>query len=59
MSEYIAMINYITFVVTKIESVSDCCSTPTQQLLSYIMARTSYFSMRWRWGPLCARPTRL
>jgi len=32
MSEYIAMINYITFVVTKIESVSDCCSMSTQQL---------------------------
>jgi len=27
--------------------VSDCCLTPTQQFFSYIMARTSYFSMRW------------
>jgi hypothetical protein len=28
-------------------------------IFSYIMARTSYFSMRWWWGPLCTRPTRL
>jgi hypothetical protein len=28
--------------------VSDCCLTPTQHLFSYIMARTSYFSMRWK-----------
>ena len=26
---------------------------------SYIMAKTSYFSMRWWWSLLCARPTRL
>jgi hypothetical protein len=37
--------------------VSDCCLTPTQQFFSYIMARTSYFSMRWWSGSLCTRPT--
>jgi lantibiotic modifying enzyme len=26
-----------------VESVSDCCLTPTQQFFSYIMARTSWF----------------
>ena len=25
--------------------------------VSYIMARRSQFSMRWRWSPLCTRPT--
>jgi len=35
--------------------VSDCCLMPPQQLFSYIMARTSYFSMRWWWGSLCTR----
>ena len=34
---------------------SDCWSVPTQQFFSYIMART----MKWWWGPLCTRPTRL
>jgi len=39
--------------------VSDCRLTPTQQFFSYIIARTSYFSMRWWWwGSLCTRPTR-
>ena len=41
------------------EWVDDCCLTPIQQFFSKIMVRTSYFSMRWWWGPLCARPTRL
>ena len=41
------------------EWVSDCCLTLTQQFFSYIMVRTSLFSMRWWWGPLCTRPTRL
>jgi len=41
------------------EWMSDCCLTPTPQLFSYIMARTSYFSMKWRWGPLYTRPTSL
>jgi hypothetical protein len=42
------------------ERVIDCCLTPIQQFFSYmyIMARTSLFSMRWWWGPLCTRPTR-
>jgi len=38
--------------------VSDCCLMPIQQIFSYILARTSYFSMRWWWGPLCTRSTR-
>ena len=38
--------------------VSDCCLTTTQQLFSYIMAKTSQFTMRWLWGPLCTRPIR-
>jgi hypothetical protein len=38
--------------------VSDCCLTPIQQFFSYIMGRTSKFSMRWWWGSLCTRPTR-
>ena len=42
----------------KMEWLSDCCLTSTQRFLSYIMARTSLFSMRWWWGPLCARPKR-
>jgi len=38
-------------------TVSDCCLKPTQPFFSYIMARSSYISMR-----LClfwTRPTRL
>jgi len=31
--------------------------TSTQQFFSYIMVRTSKFSMR-LWGPRCTRPTR-
>ena len=38
--------------------VSDCCLTPIQQVFSYIMVGTGYFSMRWWWDPLCSRPTR-
>ena len=41
------------------QRVSDCCLTPTQQFFSYILARTSLFSMRWWWAPLCTRPTHL
>jgi hypothetical protein len=32
--------------------MSDCCLMPTQQFFSYIMARTSQFSVRWWWGLL-------
>jgi len=32
---------------------------PTQQFFSYIMARTSQFSMRWWCGHLCTRTTHL
>ena len=39
--------------------VSDCCLMPNQQFFSYIMARTSWFSMRWWWDPICTRPARL
>jgi len=39
-------------------SESVTCLTPIQQFVSYIMARTSSFSVRWWWGPLCTRPTR-
>jgi len=31
---------------------------PTQQFFRYIMAKTSTFSMKWWWGPLCSRPIR-
>ena len=41
------------------EWVSDCCLTPTQQFFNCIMARTIPFSMKWWWGPLCTRTTRL
>jgi len=39
--------------------VSDCCLTPSEQFFSYIMARTTSFSMRWWWDLLCTKPTRL
>jgi len=39
--------------------VSDCCLTSTQQFVSYIMARTRKFSMRWWWCLFCAKPKRL
>jgi hypothetical protein len=39
--------------------LSDCCLTPIQQLFSCIMAKKSWFSMRWWWDPLCTRPTHL
>jgi len=38
--------------------VSERCLTPSEHIFSYIMARTSYISMRWLWDPLCTRPTR-
>jgi hypothetical protein len=47
------------WLLVKSEWLMDCCFTPIQQFFSYIMARTSLFSTRWRWGPLCTRPTRL
>jgi hypothetical protein len=28
-------------------------------IFSYTMARTIYISIRWRWCPICTRPTRL
>jgi hypothetical protein len=38
----IGIVFYSHFVLLKIE----CCLMPTQQFFRYIMARTSYFSMR-------------
>jgi len=38
--------------------VSDCCLATIQQFVSYIMARTSSFSMRWWRSSLCTRPPR-
>jgi len=29
--------------------VSDCCLTPSQLVLSYIITRTSYFLIKWWW----------
>ena len=37
--------------------MNNCCLTPNEQFLSYIMVRISYCSMRWWWSPLCNRPT--
>jgi len=42
----------------KVERVSDCCLTPSEQFVSYIMTRTNYISLRWWWCPLCTRQTR-
>jgi len=42
--------------------MSECCLAVIQQFINYIIARTSYFSMRWWWGwgcPLCTKSTRL
>jgi hypothetical protein len=39
--------------------VIDCCLAPTYQFFGSVMARTSKFSMRWWWGSLCFKPTRL
>jgi hypothetical protein len=39
------------------EWLNNCCLMPTQQFFSYIMAGTSYFSMKWWWGLLCTIPT--
>jgi hypothetical protein len=38
--------------------VDHCLSFCTFFLFDHIMARTSLFSMRWWWGPLCSKPTR-
>jgi hypothetical protein len=39
--------NCCYYIELELEWVSDCCLTPTQQFFSYIMARKSWFSMRW------------
>jgi hypothetical protein len=37
---------------------TDCCLMPSEQFSSYIMAKTSYISMRWCCGcPFCTRLT--
>jgi len=38
--------------------VSDCSLTPSEQFLTYIMARTSYVSMKWWWWLWCLICTR-
>ena len=40
------------------EWADDCCLTPNEHFLSYIMMRTSYMyiSMRWWWYLHCTRP---
>ena len=50
--------SYRSLHINLSEWVSDCCLTPIQQFVSYMMARTSLFSMRWWWGALCTRQTR-
>jgi len=37
--------------------MSEWCLMPTQQFVSYIMARTSYILMGWWWCLLCSRST--
>jgi len=68
MSCYYHAIKYIKKKIEIVQNNSNCvhryinrlCSTPTQQFFSYIMVRTSWFSMRWWWwGPLCTRPRHL
>ena len=54
-SEHYAILKIAMYWVS--EWVSEWCLTPTQQFFS--MARTSQFSMRWWWDPLCSRPTPL
>ena len=52
------MISYPVNTVFWLEWVSDYCLKSIQQFFSYIMVRTSQFSVRRWWGPLCTRPTR-
>jgi hypothetical protein len=40
-------------------NLSDCCLSLSEQFFSYILAGTSYISMRWWWCLLCTRPTSL
>ena len=47
---------FALFINEPNEWVSDCCLTPSQQCVTYIMRRTSYFLMNWWRGPLCTRP---
>ena len=35
--------------------MSDCCWTSVGNISAYIVARTSYISMRWWWCQLCTR----
>jgi len=41
-----------------VQSVSEYRLTLNEQSFNFIMARTSYISMRWWCSPLCTRPTR-
>ena len=51
------LVRYKSLNLVQCEWVIDCCLAPIQQFFSYIMARTSYLSMRWWSDPLCSRPT--
>jgi hypothetical protein len=53
MIHWISWSNTISFQT--LQWMSDCCFTPTQEFFSYIMARTSQLSMRWRGGLICTR----
>jgi hypothetical protein len=57
LSKIIVVFRRIIVNVLAHEWLSDCCLIPTRQFFSYIIGRTSKFSMRWWWGPLCTRPT--
>jgi len=43
--------------IIKFILLSDSCLTPREQFFSYIMVRTRYILMWWRWYLLCTRPT--
>ena len=50
---------FATVKVSWCETLWNSSLNNTQQFFSYIMARTSLFSMRWWCGSLCTWPTRL
>jgi len=39
--------------------MGDCCLNTSEEICIYIMARTSYISLRRWWYSPCSRPTRL
>jgi hypothetical protein len=42
----IKKVQHLKWILYDFERVSDCCLTPSEQSLSYIMARTSYILTR-------------